>query len=335
MEYKIKVLFICPGGQTNLKSPSENLALFINDNFDDISIDIYNQTFRRANSIDASSYDVIWGDMDGNNVPILALSIAKKYDKPSYIHGEWIPPYRFENGWGDEFNESTNLGMKQTYLNNIKAMQGADVSSLALSNTPGGYDWLKTKGFDFNNKFIRYPASKEYPLYEMERKHQVATIARINDGKKRVQHNVQALLKLENKPTYKVIGGALSNPNLNIESLGAWNGDDKVKIYSESKLALQHWSGIPPAEAIQQLCPVISYDIPYMRELYGDGLIWVEKDNIDDLAKKIDYWLEHDKERMEFATHTKELFLNGEYGVKLEIHRANLVVDNIKKIIKH
>jgi len=224
--------------------------------------------------------------------------------------------------------------MKNMYLQNIKAMQSADVVSLALSDTPGGFDWLKKNGFNFKNNFVRYPASKSYPLHNINKKHQVATIARVNDGKKRVQHNISALLKLEDKPTYKVIGGTITHPNLNIESLGSWNNDDKVKIYSESKLALQHWSGIPPAEAIQQLCPVISYDIPYMRELYSDALIWVEKDNIDDLADKIDYWLSHDKERKEFAINIRDRFLNGEFGVKLEIHRSNLVVNNIKKILK-
>jgi glycosyltransferase involved in cell wall biosynthesis len=330
----IRILFICPGGQSNLNSPSENLAKYIDNNFDDISIDIYNQRFKPVKNINASEYDVIWGDMDGNNVPSLTLTIAKKYNKPCYIHGEWVPPYRFENGWTKEFNEPTNLGMKNMYLQNIKAMQSADVVSLALSDTPGGFDWLKKNGFNFKNNFVRYPASKLYPLHNINKKHQVATIARVNDGKKRVQHNISALLKLEDKPTYKVIGGTITHPNLNIESLGSWNNDDKVKIYSESKLALQHWSGIPPAEAIQQLCPVISYDIPYMRELYSDALIWVEKDNIDDLADKIDYWLSHDKERKEFAINIRDRFLNGEFGVKLEIHRANLVVNNIKKILK-
>ena len=33
MERKIKILFICPGGQTNLNSPSENLAKYINLNY--------------------------------------------------------------------------------------------------------------------------------------------------------------------------------------------------------------------------------------------------------------------------------------------------------------
>ena len=329
----IRILFTCPGGQTNLNSPSENLVKYINENYSDITIDIFNQTFRPIKNINPDNYDVIWGDMDGNNVPQIALRLSKQYNKPCYIHGEWVPPYRFENGHSLEFNEPTNLTHKSRYIQNIRAMQDADICSLALSNTNGGFEWLSTKGYDFNNKFIRYPASKEYPFYDMKKKHQVATIARVNDGKKRVKDTIKAISKLENKPTYKIIGGKIYDKNVNIECLGAWNNDDKVKLFSESKLAIQHWSGIPPAEAIQQLCPVISYDIPYIKELYGDALIWVENGNVDKLSSTIDYWLTHDNERIKFAKEIKERFMKGEFNVKLEEHRATLVVDKIKSIL--
>ena len=333
MAKNVKILFICPGGQTNLNSPSENLAKYINENYDNIQVDIFNQTFRPFKG-SVEGYDLVWGDMDGLNVPQIALSLAKQNNIPCYIHGEWIPPYRFEEGWSEYFNEPTNLGYKGKYMQNIKAMQGADVVSLALGSTPGGFDWVKEKtSINFQNKFVRYPACKKYDTINLEKKNQVATIARVNDGKKRVPYTVEAIAKTETKPKFVVIGGNISHPNVNIESLGVFNNDDKVKIYAESKLAIQHWSGIPPAEAIQQLCPVLSFDIPYMRELYGDGLIWVNKDNTDDLASKIDYWLTHDKEREEFAHYTKENLLNGEYGVKLDYKRAELVVQNILKVI--
>lgn len=330
---KLKILFICPGGQTNLNSPSENLAKYINHHYENIQIDIFNQTYKPVKN-NANGYDLVWGDMDGNNVPTIALNLSKKSNIPCYIHGEWIPPYRFEKGWSEYFNEPTKLSLKDRYIKNLNAMKEADLVSLALDKTPGGFEWVKEKtGIDFKNKFVRYPASKKYDFIDVDRKYQVATIARVNDGKKRVDHNIRALTKLDNKPHYKIIGGNVTHPNLKIESMGSFNNDNKVKIYSESLLSLQHWSGIPPAESIQQLCPVISYDIPYMKELYGDGLIWVKKDDINDLSEKIEYWISHEKERNEFAEYSKENFINGKYGVKLEKHRAELVVNNILKII--
>jgi len=329
----VKILFICPGGQTNLNSPSENLAIYINENFENIKIDIYNQTFNPINK-SANGYDLVWGDMDGLNVPSISIELAKKAKIPCYIHGEWIPPYRFENGWEKYFNETTNLSLKYIYLKNIEAMKEANLVSLALDNTPGGFGWLELKtGIKFKNKFVRYPASKKYDLINIKKEYQVATIARVGDSKKRISHNIEALNLLKNKPKYKIIGGEITHPNVLIESLGKFNNDNKIKIFSESMLSLQHWSGIPPAESIQQLCPVISYDIPYMRELYGDGLIWVEKDNVSKLSETIDYWLNNEKERNEFAKYSKENFINGKYGVKLENHRAKLVIDNIFKIL--
>lgn len=333
---KIKILFICPGGQTNLNSPSENLAKYINENYDNIEINIFNQSFRPIkNNANANGYDLVWGDMDGLNVPSIALSLAKQANIPCYIHGEWVPPYRFENGWSEYFNEPTNLGYRGKYMQNLKAMQDADIVSLALSSTPGGFDWIKEKtNIDFTNKFVRYPACKKYELIETPKKNQVATIARVNDGKKRVKKTVDAISKTKTKPKFLVIGGNISHPNVNIEALGSFNNDNKVKVYAESKLAIQHWSGIPPAEAIQQLCPVLSFDTPYMRELYDDGVIWVKKDDIDDLANKIDYWLTNDKEREDFAKYVRNKFVRGEYNVKLEESRADLVVRNILNTLK-
>jgi glycosyltransferase involved in cell wall biosynthesis len=329
----MKILFICPGGQTYLNSPSENLAQYINEHYENINIDIFNMSFRPPPR-SASGYDLVWGDMDGSNVPTTALSLAKNSNLPVYIHGEWVPPFRFEEGWSEHFQTPTDLSNKQYYLNIIKAMSQADLVSLALSTTAGGFDWIKEKtGIEFKNKFIRYPASKKYSLIDIPKTNSIATIARVNDPKKRVKDNAIAISKLPYEIEYKLIGGSMIQPGVKISNLGKFNNDSKVKIFSSSKLALQHWSGIPPAEAIQQQCPVISYDIPYMKELYGDALIWVEKDNVDKLSETIDYWLTHDKEREEFAAFSKNLFESNKIGVKLDSERAKLVINNIKTII--
>lgn len=329
----MKILFICPGGQTYLNSPNENLAKFINDNYDDIDIDIFNQRFRPINNIN-NKYDLVWGDMDGANVPSLSLHLAKSMKIPCYIHGEWIPPYRFETGWSEYFNEPTRLDLKQNYINNLNAMLEADLVSLAINDTPGGFKYIREKtGYVFKNSFIRYPACKEYNYINLPKKHQIATIARVDDGKKRVRHTLDAIALSKHKPAFKVIGGNIQHPDVNVSCLGSFNNDDKVKIFAESKLAVQHWSGIPPAEAIQQYCPVISYDIPYMKELYGDSIIWVERDNIKQLAETIDYYLDNDNERILHAKKAYDMFINNMLSVKTLKYEADLVINKIKKIV--
>ncbi len=334
MKNKIKILFICPGGQTKLNSPSELLAKFINDNYDYIDITIYNQTFNRAPNT-AKGYDLVWGDMDGHNVPQIALSLSSKSKIPCYIHAEWIPPYRWEKGWSDYFNEPTNLSQRKKYQLNIDAMKEADLVSLAIDKTPGGFEFIKERtGIIFKNSFVRYPACKKYDFINTTRKNQISTIARANDGKKRIKDTMEAIHLSKSKPIFKIIGGInIKHKDVTVKSMGSFNEDHKVNIFAESKLSVQHWSGIPPAESIQQFCPVVSYDIPYMRELYGDSLIWVEKDNVQSLSETIDYWMTHDEEREEFAKKAFDLFTNNKLGVKLEKYRAELLIEKIKTIL--
>lgn len=331
------ILFISPGGQSEGNSPSENLIKHIVDNNSDITAEIFTIAYRPIpHDINLKQFDIIWGDMDNGTHLSQAVSLAESADIPCYLHGEWIPPYRIEQGWSEHFNEPTNLKNAWIYHGNIKAMQRADLVSLALETTPGGFDYINQKfGIKFSNRFLRYPACKEYDFFEVPKENAVATIARANDGKKRVDHTLQAIAKSQNKPKFLLIGGKsdMVYEGVNLESKGAWNSDEKVKIFARSKIAVQHWSGIPPAEAIQQKCVVLSYDIPYMRELYGDALIWIEKDDVDALSEAIDYWLTHDVEREQHAEKALNLFLTGKLGVKTESHRASLVVSHLKKLL--
>lgn len=335
----IRILHIAPGSQTKGNSSCERLARYIDVNFEDITVDMYDMTFNRpSKSLDCKKYDLIWGDMDFNGVIEMAYFFSKKFNKPLYIHGEWVPPYRVEEGWEEYFNESTSLRHKRQYMSNISCMQGADLVSLALSSTPGGFDYIESKfNVKFKNSFVRYPSYDEFEVIRSDRTNDIATIARVYDGKKRVVHTLEAIKKCGSKYSYKVLGTRKQDSILmsryGFEGLGYWDKEEKVKIFAESKIAVQHWSGVPPAEAMHQFCPVISYDIPYMRELYGDALIWVEKDNIDALASTIDYWLTHEKERKDFSEYCNNLLVSGQLNVQSRKLRSKQVVNKIKEIL--
>ena len=284
----MRILFMCPGGQTNGNSPSELLAKEVGSISENVSVEIFNERFNSYSG--QKGFDLVWGDMDGSGVLNKALAAAKKMRVPCYLHGEWIPPYRWEAGWSKEFNEPTKLDMKPIYERNIKAMRQADLVSLALSSTPGGFEWLAERGVEFENPFVRYPSFKKQdlltpPLDEVK----VCTVARLADGKKRVAHTLKALEASKMRPIFETIGqGSVRSDVIEVRNRGSFNDDRKHQTYASSAIAIQHWSGIPPAEAMMQGTPVISYDIPYMRELYADSLIWVEKDNIEQLSYKID-----------------------------------------------
>lgn len=330
---RLKILFYTTGGITKGNSPSESLAKRIMELYENVSIDMYSISFNPIpTDLDFSQYDLIWGEMDSGNHLVEAQHYGEKHGIPTYLHGEWIPPYAIEEGWTDYYNTPAQLFKKERYLKNLDAMKRADLVSLSRSDTHGGFKWIEEKwGVNFKNHFVRYPACDKYQPIRRERQNCVATIARAKAGVKRVDYTLEAIKRSKTKPKFLLIGGdkGMSYEGVDMESLGKFNTDDKVEVFSRSKVAVQHYSGIPPAEAIQQGCVVLSYDMPYMRELYGDALIWVKKDDINALSEAIDYWLTHDEEREIHATKALNLLYGGKCGVKLQDHRANLVMKKI------
>ena len=225
--------------------------------------------------------------------------------------------------------------MKNYYMNNIKAMSNACLVSLGLDDKDAGsFDWIKkVTGIEFKNKFVRYPAFKKYKYIKTNKLYQVATIARVSDAKKRVNHNIKALEMLSNPPEYHLIGGNKYSNKIKIVNHGVFDNDSKIDVYRKSLLALQHWSGIPPAEAIQQFCPVITYDCKEMRELYGDALLYVSMDDIKELSECIEYYLNNDKERNEKALKAYDMLMNNKCNVKSIDYTAKMLVNKFKDIL--
>lgn len=320
----IKILQIVPGGQNLHQSPSEYLARKMNMMFsDDVEIHTWNILHQGVFIGDFNYFDLIWGEMDGMDVPLIARDIAKKFKKKLYIHGEWIPPFRVMEdeklGLVQRFGPLW-LDNKQYYLNVMKAMEDADLVSLAVKYE-GGFDWIKKYfGYEYKNKFLRVPACPKYDQINCKREYQVATIAR-DAYLKKVFHTEEAISKINPKPKFKWIGGHIK-----------YNLPKKVKVFAESLVAVQIWSGIPPAEAIQQYCPVISYDIPEMKFYYGDALVWVKENDIESLKEKIEFYLNNPKQGQEQAEKAYTLFNSGKLAVKYEEERAKLVYEKIKEL---
>ncbi len=320
----LKILQIVPGGQNLNESPSEHLARKMNLMFaTDVEIHTWNILHQGVFIGDFDYFDLIWGEMDGMNVPIIARDIAKKHDKKLYIHAEWIPPFRVMEdeklGLVKRFGP-LQLQYKQYYMEIMNAMTDADLVSLA-HKYEGGFDWIKKHfGYEYENKFLRVPACPKYERINCKRKYQVATIAR-NAYLKKVFHTEEAISRIHPKPAFKWIGGRVK-----------YNLPKKVKVFAESSVAVQIWSGIPPAEAIQQFCPVVSYDIPEMRFYYGDALIWVKEDDINGLKEKIEFYLNNPKQRQVQAEKAYALFDEGKLAVKYEDDRARLVYNKIKEL---
>jgi hypothetical protein len=336
----MNILALVPGGQTKGASPSEILIkevarqrpdwkiYIINFTFDDLSIFKYN----------FSNIDLVWSDMDGKEVIQVGALLKKKYGMKFYAHGEWVPPYRVLEGYSERYLTETDLSMRPCYLKMLEAMKQADLVSFGRRSESGGsFNWVKDKfGIEFENAFVRYNYVKRYPFKEVKRKYSVATIARASDPKKRVVDTIKALSLIKPTPEFDIVGAEKDEIKANlirINCLGKFDSDEKIEIYRNASVAVQHWSGIPPAEAITQFCPVVSYGFETMKHNYGDTLYWAEPDNIMSLAKTILYVLTHPKEVEIKVKESYKKLENSEIKVNYVDVRAKEVISKIEDIL--
>ncbi len=87
------------------------------------------------------------------------------------------------------------------------------------------------------------------------------------------------------KNTKKAIKGNFSL----IEKAGEFQ---KMKLIAEAYCLvypqITEWmGGLPPTEAMSVRTPVVAFDYPVLRELYGDCVLWAKPKSISDLRKKI------------------------------------------------
>lgn len=278
----MNILALVPGGQTKGNSPSEILIKVARQR-PDWNVYLINFTFDdlRLLRSDFSKIDLVWSDMDGSSVIEFGAKFKKNYGMKFYAHGEWIPPYRVLEGYGEKYLCGNELDLKSYYMRLLKAMQTADLVSFGRRyNSEGSFGWIKDNfGVEFENAFVRYNYVKRYPYIKYNRKYKVATIARL-DKKKRIEDTVKAIHLLDPSPEFDIIGvekGGILSSYVKINCLGKFDDDTKIEVYRTALFAVQHWSGIPPAEAMTQYCPVVSYDVGDMRYHYGDTIIWAKK----------------------------------------------------------
>lgn len=231
-----------------------------------------------------------------------AYQLAKAYKKPFYAHMEWLPPWRIfkdpESSWG---LETTQLSFRQkmnfvkTYLNYSYFWAQADIKTLAadcfhqdMKDFLGKELVIYTKYLGPNTDRIKeyLKANSEPPIKQNE----ITCIARFVHHK-RLHHVIQALHLIGFTGTLNLVGYGpeteyyeMIKGNLNVKY---YDSKDKFDCLSRSKLSIALWSGICPAESMYLGTPCITYDHPYMTELYGNSIVYARNNDIDDLAKKI------------------------------------------------
>ena len=97
----------------------------------------------------------------------------------------------------------------------------------------------------------------------------------------------------------------------NVEFTGPLYNEEKYGALKRSKvMALPSYEDtwcIAVSEAMACGCAVVAYDLPALRTVYGDAIMWARTGDTKDLAKKITLLLKNETIRKEYA-HRAKLF---------------------------
>lgn len=259
----------------------------------------------------------------------LAFRIAQQYNLPYYAHMEWLPPWRIfledPYYWG---MENTKYDYK-TMMNFIRIYQQQSFYWAMATNKTLAADCFKSVMRDFIGADI--PISTKYlgpntdkikqflaENKDIVKKDEITCVARFVPHK-RIHHIIEALKLINYKGILNLVGYGPEQDNYNkIKgdiNISYFDSKDKFNCLSRSKVNIALWSGIVPAESMYVGVPCITYDSPYMRELYDDTIIYAKNNDIIDLARVIKEWLDKPESLLKAQS---------EYGViKIECGQIN------------
>lgn len=112
----------------------------------------------------------------------------------------------------------------------------------------------------------------------------------------------------------------------NVHFIGYVSDEELVALYSKAECfvypSLYEGFGIPPLEAIANNCPCILSNIEVFKEIYGERVLYCEKDNPESLAEQI----KNKKELIKIKNINKDNFLINKYS-------WNKTLEKILKVI--
>lgn len=159
------------------------------------------------------------------------------------------------------------------------------------------------------NKFVNiqviYPGLPEILINDGKRKNQIIYIGALIKSKN-VNEVIEALSLTKEPLKLLICGEGYEKHNLallaqrrclNYEFKGVITDTEKWKLISESKFMVFPSSfegfGMPPMEALACGIPCICSDLPIFGEVYEDKVEYFEEHNVNQLAEKMQYLLDH------------------------------------------
>jgi len=239
-------------------------------------------------------YDVVFAS-HSMAVP-LGYWLAKRFEAKFAAMILDVPEFRFSGKWAENLKRYLNTSpeqYKKQWEEILECCRKADLV-IAISKTTA--ETLQKYGITdvvVNYLGVDVEVADQY-LTKTRRRNFFLGIANCFDHK-RVDFLVEFFNKTGKK--YVHIGDGYMLPQLvkmakpNVTLLGAVDERKKWKLLCRAKAlvsaSVHEGFFIPAAEALYAECPVIAYDLPVLREVYGNKIYyWRNEDELRDLLEK-------------------------------------------------
>jgi glycosyltransferase involved in cell wall biosynthesis len=212
---------------------------------------------------------------------------------------EWLPEWRIfkdnESNWGffTKIPYKAKMDFIRLYQQYSYYWKIANVKTLAaqcFKNTMLEFIGLETN-IQTKPVGIDTERIKEELRSDVKKEDAIVCISRFTPHK-RITHIIKALNMINYKGTLKLVGYGeeqmnyiINAGNLHIEFLPS---EKKIEALQSSKICIALWSGIVPGEAFYSGIPVITYESDYMRELYGNTLVYAKNNSPASLGAAIE-----------------------------------------------
>ena len=292
-------------------------------------------------------YDIVFGAMEYSMN--MATWLGKKLNIPIYNHIEWIPPWRTgqedPKDWGydgttvNQINKIAIQHWTPIYIEHAMDWENSTIRSIAGECLKQYLIPWVTKPLKTEIKYYAadFEALKKYKCDEVKKKYQIMSTARLVPHK-RIAHVIKALAFLKNPPAYKLVGYGNEYPVLQkladdlgvkVDFVGPGQNGVKELIIQESMFSVNIWAGLPMAESFYYKKPAITYDEHHIREVFGNSPEYVERNNVKQLAEKIQFMIDNKKYRVEKGEKAYELMM----GDKINMGTPDKLMENLERIM--
>jgi ADP-heptose:LPS heptosyltransferase/glycosyltransferase involved in cell wall biosynthesis len=247
-----------------------------------------------------------------------AIDAAKFYKAPSYMWCFIVPP--LASKW-----RQTHDTTEEYWFKYKKQIERADhVITVSHANRDAMPEWVDKKR---NRIHVVHPAINERAismLHPTTKRNSVVFLSRLVDYK----HPEFAYELVKELRGYELhfIGGTANSPfenevkrlaeldKVNVQFHTAVSDKEKYKVLNRAKVLIYptEWEdfGMPPAEAGAMGVATCTFDMPTLRDHYGDTLMYAEHGNFDQLREIVSHALVFEKERRLKAEACRKLVMD-------------------------